>query len=115
MDLDFAVIADYAATTTDGKLMIGGIFDTIWVNEVPAVQPFMSVVLRLRAHPGPCVLRGDLLACRNGRAGVLPTAHGAALQGLTQPLRLSGRGVGNLLILGCLGRAALHIGIRSLE
>ena len=52
MDLDFAVIADYAATTTDGKLMIGGIFDTIWVNEVPAVQPFMSVVLRIRAHPG---------------------------------------------------------------
>jgi len=52
MDLDFAVIADYASNTNDGKLVIGGIFDTIWVNEFPAIQPFMTVVLRIRAHPG---------------------------------------------------------------
>jgi hypothetical protein len=52
MDLDFAVIADYATNTNDGKLIVGGIFDTIWVPEVPAVQPFMTVVLRIQAHPG---------------------------------------------------------------
>jgi hypothetical protein len=52
MDLDFGVIADYAANTNDGKLVIGGIFDTIWVTEFPAIQPFMTVVLRIRAHPG---------------------------------------------------------------
>ena len=52
MDLDFAVIADYAANTSDGKLVIGGIFDTVWAQELPAVQPFMAVVLRIAAHPG---------------------------------------------------------------
>ena len=52
MDLELAVIADYAANTSDGKLVIGGIFDTIWVQELPAVQPFMAVVMRIRAHPG---------------------------------------------------------------
>ena len=52
MDLDFAVIADYASNTNDGKLNIGGIFDTVWAGEFPAVQPFMAVVLRIQAHPG---------------------------------------------------------------
>lgn len=52
MDLDFAVIADYAANTSDGKLVVGGIFDTIQTAELPAVQPSMAVILRIRAHPG---------------------------------------------------------------
>jgi len=52
MDLDFVVIADYASTTNDGKLIVGGIFDAIWIQELPAVQPFMTVVLRIQAHPG---------------------------------------------------------------
>ena len=52
MDLDLATIADYSANTSEGKLVIAGVFDTIWVQELPAVQPFMSVVLRIRAHAG---------------------------------------------------------------
>lgn len=52
MDIEFAVIADYAANTDEGKLIVGGIFDTIFVRELPANHPVMVIALRLHAHPG---------------------------------------------------------------
>jgi hypothetical protein len=52
MDIEFAVIADYAATTNENKLVIGGIFDTLYAREMPASHPFMVLALRVRAHPG---------------------------------------------------------------
>jgi hypothetical protein len=52
MDIEFAVIADYASTTSDNKLVVGGIFDTIYAQEMPASHPFMALAIRVRAHPG---------------------------------------------------------------
>ena len=52
MDVEFAVLADYAAGTNDGKLVVGGIFDTLHVARLPASHPLMTVAVRIRAHPG---------------------------------------------------------------
>jgi hypothetical protein len=52
MDIEFAVIADYAATTNENKLVVGGIFDTIYAPETPATHPFMALAIRVHAHPG---------------------------------------------------------------
>jgi hypothetical protein len=52
MEIEFAVIADYAATTNENKLVVGGIFDTIFASEVPANHPFMALAVRVHAHPG---------------------------------------------------------------
>ncbi len=52
MDVEFAVLADYAANTQEGKLVIGGIFDTIFAGDMPVSHPMMALALRLHAHPG---------------------------------------------------------------
>lgn len=52
MEIEFAVIADYATTTSDNKLVIGGIFDTVYAPDMPAQHPVMALALRIRAHPG---------------------------------------------------------------
>jgi hypothetical protein len=51
MQVNLAVLADYANVTGDGKLNILGIFDRINLMQVPAVHPQMHLVLRLEAHP----------------------------------------------------------------
>lgn len=52
MNLDFAVIADYAAVTGDGKLVVAGIFDRLTANELPAVHASMSLAFRVEGEPG---------------------------------------------------------------
>ncbi len=52
MDIDFALIADYATNSQDGKLIIGGVFDNIYARELPVTHPMMALALRLHAHPG---------------------------------------------------------------
>jgi Family of unknown function (DUF6941) len=52
MEIEFAVIADYATTTSENKLVIGGIFDTVYAPDMPAQHPVMALALRVRAHPG---------------------------------------------------------------
>jgi len=47
-----AVLADYAATTDDGKLLIAGVFETINTPALPAVHPMMALALRIAAAPG---------------------------------------------------------------
>lgn len=51
MRVDLAVLADYATTTADGKLIIVGVFDTISVKQFPAVHPSMSLALRVCTGP----------------------------------------------------------------
>lgn len=51
MQVNLAVLADYANVTGDGKLNILGIFDRINLVQIPAMHPQMHLVLRLEAHP----------------------------------------------------------------
>lgn len=52
MEIDLAVIADYAAVTQEGKLVIAGVFDRVLAPRLPWQHPSMSLVFRLRVHPG---------------------------------------------------------------
>jgi hypothetical protein len=52
MEIEFAVIADYAANTDAGKLVVAGIFDSIFAPQLPVHHPTMAVAMRIRAHPG---------------------------------------------------------------
>lgn len=49
MDLDFAVIADAANVSQEGKLNLLGVFDTIWAREFPFRHANMVFVLRVKA------------------------------------------------------------------
>lgn len=48
LQLDFAVIADYALIDQGGKLSVIGIFQHVWVQAFPALHPRTHLVLRLR-------------------------------------------------------------------
>ena len=60
MDVSFAVFADAANVSTDGKLNILGVFDQIQVPSFPAAHPMMRVVLRLEAGPAEYDLHKDV-------------------------------------------------------
>jgi hypothetical protein len=48
MDVQVAVLADYANIAAGDKLNVMGIFDTIFASAFPTVHPFMVLALRLR-------------------------------------------------------------------
>lgn len=50
MQVDFAVIADYALIDQHGKLSVLGIFQHVWVASFPAVHPRTHLVLRVRGR-----------------------------------------------------------------
>ncbi len=51
MEVDFALLADAAASPPDGKLYIhGGAFDTISSSQFPCLHAHMALVLRLLSH-----------------------------------------------------------------
>jgi len=49
MDVTFAVLADGANVTQDGKLNILGIFNALGASQFPAVHPQMFLVMRFEA------------------------------------------------------------------
>lgn len=49
MDVIFAVVADAANVSREGKLNIMGIFDRVFARQVPARFPPMQLVIRLEA------------------------------------------------------------------
>lgn len=49
MDVIFAVVADYANVSREGKLNVMGIFDRVFARQVPARFPPMQLVIRLEA------------------------------------------------------------------
>lgn len=51
MKVIFAVLADYANVSAEGKLNVMGIFNFIHVSSVPARHTSMNLVMRLQAHP----------------------------------------------------------------
>lgn len=50
MQIDFAVLADYALVDQHGKLSVLGIFQHVWVERFPAVHPRTHLVLRVKGH-----------------------------------------------------------------
>lgn len=48
MQIDFAVLADYAMVDQAGKLSVLGIFRHIWVDSFPVVHPRSHLVIRVR-------------------------------------------------------------------
>ena len=51
MNVALALLADAANTSSDGKLNILGVFNTIFSDRYPAVHPEMKLVVRLQLHP----------------------------------------------------------------
>jgi len=48
-----ALVADYAAQTNDGKLVVAGIFDTLYcLGNMPIRHPHMAIAIRIHLHPG---------------------------------------------------------------
>jgi hypothetical protein len=50
VNLDFAVVADYALVDQAGKISVLGIFQHIWVRQFPAMHPRLHLVLRLKGR-----------------------------------------------------------------
>lgn len=50
MHVSFALFADAANISQEGKLNILGVFDALQVATVPAVHPRATLVVRLKAH-----------------------------------------------------------------
>jgi hypothetical protein len=48
VNLDLAVVADYALVDQAGKISVLGMFQHIWVQQFPAMHPRLHLVLRLR-------------------------------------------------------------------
>ncbi len=51
MDVTFAVLADYANVSREGKLNVMGIFDRVFARQLPSRFPPMQLVVRLEAAP----------------------------------------------------------------
>ena len=49
MDVTFAVVADAANVSQEGKLNVMGIFDRVFARQIPARFPPMQLVIRLEA------------------------------------------------------------------
>ena len=52
MNVELALLADYAAVTQEGKLVAAGIFDRLNPPELPWQHPTMFIALRVHFHPG---------------------------------------------------------------
>jgi hypothetical protein len=48
MDINLALVSDYAIVDRFGKLSIMGIFEQLWIHRFPAVHPRVHLVLRLK-------------------------------------------------------------------
>jgi hypothetical protein len=65
MNIDFAVVCDYALVDQFGKLSVIGLFQHIWVQKFPTVHPRLHLVIRLkgsRTEVGPHDVRIRLLS-----------------------------------------------------
>jgi hypothetical protein len=52
VNIELALLADYAAVMKDNKLMAAGIFDQLRPLEMPWRHPTMFIALRVHLHPG---------------------------------------------------------------
>lgn len=52
MNIELALLADYAAVMSDGKLMVAGIFERVAPPQMPWQHPSMHIALRVHVHSG---------------------------------------------------------------
>lgn len=71
MDVSFALFADAANLSQEGKLNILGVFDAVHVQGVPAVHPRATIVVRLKGHQGDAGVHTLELRWQNPRGQVL--------------------------------------------
>jgi hypothetical protein len=71
MDVSFALFADAANLSQEGKLNILGVFDAVHVATVPAVHPRATIVVRLKGHAGDAGTHTLTLRWHNPRGVVL--------------------------------------------
>lgn len=50
MEVTFAVLADYANVSREGKVNVMGLFTIIYADKFPATHPEMQLVFNLEAH-----------------------------------------------------------------
>lgn len=50
MNVDLALVCDYALIDQYGKLSVMGIFEHIWVQQFPVVHPRLHLVMRLKGR-----------------------------------------------------------------
>jgi hypothetical protein len=96
MNIDFAVVCDYALIDQYGKLSVLGVFQHIWVGQFPTVHPRLHLVMRLKGsrteigqhkvkirltdEDGKEIIRGDgNVNFSEPPAGVLEVEAGAVL------------------------------------
>ena len=89
MNVSFALFADAANISQEGKLNVLGVFDTVQVGSLPTVHPRATLVVHLkgdRADVGrhSLLLRwvgpgGDVLWATDGEVNVQPPANGATM------------------------------------
>ncbi len=94
MQVQFALFADAANVSQEGKLNILGVFDALHVGQLPSLHPRATFVVRLKAVPedeGPHGVSlewvnpvGDMLWSSRGELVVGPAPNGA--EGIDVPL-----------------------------
>ena len=50
MNVDLALVCDYALIDQYGKLSVMGIFEHVWVQQFPVVHPRLHLVMRLKGR-----------------------------------------------------------------
>jgi len=61
MNVEYALLADAAQTSLDGKLyVLGGGIDRIFAEKFPATHPYLSLVLKMELHPAECEREHEL-------------------------------------------------------
>ena len=76
MHIAFALFADAANLSQEGKLNILGVFDALHVGSLPAVHPRATLVLRLKGGRGDVGTHGLRLAWRNPAGAELWSSDG---------------------------------------
>ncbi|MCU0646975.1 MAG: hypothetical protein MUF00_03225 [Gemmatimonadaceae bacterium] len=71
MDVSFALFADAANLSQEGKLNILGVFDAVHVQALPAVHPRATIVVRLKGQHGDGGMHTITLRWTNPRGDVL--------------------------------------------
>jgi hypothetical protein len=119
MDVQVAVLADYANVAAGDKLNVMGIFDTIWAPTFPTALPFMVLALRLRLDYEDGGREHDLaisLRDEDGREYIraaakanVPQIEPGRFQNVNQVLNFAGMGFGKA------GTYAFHVAWDGVE
>jgi hypothetical protein len=71
MHVSFALFADAANISQEGKLNILGVFDAVHVGQIPALHPRATFVIRIKASPADAGVHALSLTWLNPRGAEL--------------------------------------------